>query len=138
MTFVDKLMDATDRVAEAFDRLLRLGRNGVSKRPKPERIIFHVVATRCEMDIGGFSSIYEQGLNRDEISTLIDGLNEIGENDLADEFRRGFELLKRDGYYEHTNWNSVSHSVISEIELIGRRVGDRLWNLDDKLADLLD
>ena len=138
LSFGDKLMDATDRIAEAFDRLVRLGRDGVSKRPASERIIYYVVATRCEIDIDGFSSVYEQHLNPAEIGTLIDGLNQIGEKDLADEFCRGFELLKRDGYYEHMNWNNVSNAAKSEIELIGTRVGDRLWALDDKLATLLD
>lgn len=131
-------MDATDRIIEAFNRLVAVGRDGVAARPANEQIIYYVVATRCEIDISGFSSVYEQDLNPTQISILVDGLNRIGENDLADVFNRGFQLLKLDGFYEHMDWNKVSNAVKSEIDLIGLLVGDRLWALDRKLALLLD
>lgn len=131
-------MDATDRIAEEFDRLVIMGRDGVAQRPVSERIVYYVVATRCLIDIDGFASVYEQDLNPTEIATLIGGLSQIGETELADAFSRGFELLKHDGFYKHMNWNMVSDPVKSEIEMIGTRVGDRLWSLDDKLSTLLD
>jgi hypothetical protein len=77
-------------------------------------------------------------LNPTQISILVDGLNTIGEKDLADAFYRGFRLLKDDGFYEHMDWNKVSNAVKSELEVIGLFVGDRLWALDRKLAVLLD
>jgi len=131
-------MDATDRIVEAFDRLVAVGRDGVARRPAPDQIVYYTVATRCEIDISGFSSVYEQALNPTEISILVDGLNQIGEKDLADAFYRGFKLLRDDGFYEHMNWNRVSNAITSEIELIGVQVGDRLWALDGKLARLLE
>jgi len=123
-------MHATDRIVEEFNRLVALGRGGVAKRPVAERIVYCVVATRCEIDIDGFASAYQQDLNPGELAILVDGLNRIGESELAGEFRRGFDLLKQDGFYEHMNWNEVSDSVKAEIEAIGERVGDRLWALD--------
>ncbi len=131
-------MDATDRVANEFERLVALERDRIAKRPARERFLYHVVAARCEMDINGFASLYEQLLNPAELATLVEGLNQIAESELAGEFRRGFELLDTDGFYAHRNWHKVSDSVKTEIDAIGERVGDRLWDLDEKLAAQLD
>ena len=114
-------MDATDRIAQEFDRLVALGRSGVAPRSAAERIVYYVVATRCLIDIGGFASVYEQDLNPAEVAILVDGLNEIGEKRLARELQRGFELLKADGFYAHMNWSKVSASVKAEIAAIGQR-----------------
>jgi hypothetical protein len=131
-------MDATDRIVEEFDRLVALGRDGVATRSLAERIVYYVVATRCEIDIDGFASVYEQDLNPAELEVLINGLRGIGEGELAAEFRRGFEALESDGFYAHLNWNKVSPDVKAEIDAIGERVGPRLWELDEKLAALLN
>jgi hypothetical protein len=131
-------MDATDRIVEEFNRQVALGRKAVASRPAAERIVYYVVATRSEIDINGFSSVYEQDLDAAELMILVDGLRRIGEEELASEFRRGFELLQADGFYGHMNWNKVSDTVETEIQAIGKRVGDRLWALDEKLAALLD
>ena len=36
------------------------------------------------------------------------------------------------------NWSEVSTAVKAQINVIGERVGPRLWELDGKLASLLD
>jgi len=131
-------MDATDRIVEEFNRLVAIGRDGVAARSLPERIVYYVVATRCEIDIDGFASVYEQDLNPAELELLISGLERIDEADVAAQFRRGFEALKADGFYAHINWNKVSPDVKAEIDAIGEHIGPSLWNLDEKLAALLD
>ena len=131
-------MNASNRIAVEFERLVALGRNGVALRPMEERIVYYVVATRCEIDFDGFASVYEQDLSATELEILVEGLDRIGESALATEFRRGYELLKAEGFSNHMNWNKVLSSVKSKIDAIGERVGDRLWELDDKLAGLLD
>lgn len=131
-------MDATDRIIEAFNCLVALGRDAILSRPAPEQAIYYIVATRCEIDIGGFSSVYEQALNPTEIRILVEGLNNVGEQELADAFFRGFRLLKDDGFYDHMDWRKLSNAVKLDIEEIGRLVGDRLWALDSKLAVLLE
>jgi hypothetical protein len=131
-------MNASKRIAVEFDRLVALGQDGVAQRPMEERIVYYVVATRCEIDIDGFASVYEQDLNATELEILIKGLDRIGESALATEFRRGYELLTAEGFYAHMNWNKVSWSVKSEIDAIGKIIGDRLWELDGKLVGLLD
>jgi hypothetical protein len=129
-------MDATERIAQIYDRLVQLGRNA-SEFSSSERVVYYVVATRCEIDINGFASVYEQQLAPEEIEILIDGLDRINERSLADEFQRGYDVLKTDGFYEHMNWNLVSDTVKSEIIMIGARIGDRLWDVDEKLSSLL-
>ncbi len=57
-------MDSRNRIVEEFDRLVALGRRGVASRPLAERVVYYVVATRCEIDIDGFASVYEQDLSR--------------------------------------------------------------------------
>lgn len=106
--------------------------------PFADKVVYYVVATRCEIDINGFSSIYEQGLNSHELALLVDGLNKLDEMDLARQFASGLQLLQSEGFYTHMNWDQVPAAVKVEIGVIGERVGDRLWSLDEKLASLLN
>ena len=131
-------MDATDRINEEFDRLLVLGTDRMLARPYGERIVWYVVCTRCEIDIDGFASVYEQALDAAELSVLIDGLRKLDERELADAFALGLELLQSDGFYKHLNWHNVSEDVKRQIAAIGKRVGSGLWGLDEKLVALLD
>lgn len=131
-------MNATDRIIKAFDRLVAIGRDGMAARPFAEQIVYYVVATRCEIDVNGFASVYEQGLSPAELEVLISGLERMGAADVAASMRRGLGLLKADGFYGHMNWTKVSPHVKAGIDVIGERVGSRLWDLDEKLAALLD
>jgi hypothetical protein len=131
-------LSASERIANEFDRFVALGHIAMAEKPMPERMVYHIVATRCEIDIDGFSSVYKQDLNPDELKILIDGLNRIGEYFLASEFQRGYKLLDEDGFYNHLNWDLVSPSVKSEIEAIGNVIDQQLWSLDEKLVALLD
>lgn len=100
-------MDATDRVAAEFDRLVAMGRAGVALRPITERYLYYIVATRCDIDIAG-------------------------------EFRRGYDLLRADSFYQHYDLKRISQTTHEEINAIGHFVADQLWDLDGKLANLLD
>lgn len=131
-------MDATDRIAEEFDRLNALSPSRLAKRSVAEQVVRHVVATRCEIDMGGFASVYEQLLARAEFEVLIAGLERMREKRLATQFRRGVALLEADGFYDHKDWKKVSAKVRKQIDAIGERVGSRLWDVDGKLAKLLD
>jgi hypothetical protein len=131
-------MDATARIIEVFDRLIAIGREEIVKRPLAKQIVYYVVGSRCEIDINGFSSVYEQYLGPKELKILIEGFEWLSEPGLASEFRLGFELLERDGFYEHMDWGRISPGVQEQIDAIGTRVGDRGWELDEKLAQMLD
>lgn len=132
-------MDPSDeRIADEFNNLVDLGRDEVNTMSFAHRAIFYIVATRCEIDIDGFSSVYEQDLNPSELATLVAALEAIGESDLASAFDRGYRLLEKDGFYNHRNWKLVPPETVAQIELIGEQVGDYLWDLDAKLVSLLD
>src|SRR6476469_7410676 len=101
-------MDASQRIIDEFDRLIALGHETVLTRPYAERVVYYVVVARCEKDMEGFSSIYEQALTATEMGVLVDGLRQLGEPRLASEFANGLEALTSDGFYTHLNWNRVS------------------------------
>ena len=128
---------AAEQIIEVFDRLIAMGRSAVASRPRPERIVYYVVATRCQIDINGFESVYQQLLTRDKLSFLIEGLRQLEERSLAGQFQNGADLLAADGFYLHLSWNKVSQHVKEQLESIGNKVGSRLWELDDKLVALL-
>jgi hypothetical protein len=129
---------ATDRIVEEFNRLVAIGQERMPEQSYAERVLYFVVATRCEIDMEGFQSVYEQAFTPWELNTLIDGLRRIGENKLAEEFAEGFGLVNEAGFYNHKNWNLVPEEVKERINEIGERVGDQLWTLDEKLVALLD
>jgi len=131
-------MDASDQIVDVFDRLNALSPSRLAARSFAERFVWYVVATRCEIDINGFASVYEQLLGQAELDLLIDGLQRIGEKRLAAQFHRGVELLEKDGFYGHREWKRVSARVKKQIGVIGERVGSRLWDLDENLANLLN
>jgi hypothetical protein len=131
-------MNASDRIVEEFNRLVAIGQDRIPDQPHAERVVYFVVATRCEIDMEGFASVFEQAFKPSELRILVEGLHSLGEKYLADEFARGFELLRLEGFYDHMNWNRVSAGAKQQIAQIGERIGDRLWGLDEKLAALLD
>jgi hypothetical protein len=131
-------MDPTDRIIEEFDRLIALGHEKVFSRPYEEQIVYVVVLARCEADMEGFSSVYEQAFTADEMRILIDGLQRLGEQRLASEFEHGFEALQKDGFWQHRNWNRVSKDTKEVIKQIGKHIDQELWGLDEKLVALLD
>jgi hypothetical protein len=131
-------MDPRHRIVNEFDRLVALGRERIANQSIADRAVYYIVATRCEIDIDGFAAVYEQDLNPTELATLVAGLNEIGESEVAEAFDRGYRLLKQEGFYDHMNWHKVPDNTKSQIELISKEVGDRLWDLDDKMVALLD
>ena len=131
-------MDAADQIVELFDRLVELEPDERAARPLEEQIIFLVVAARGEIDINGFASVYEQLLGPVDLALMAGGLDHIGERELAEEFCKAHALLESDGFYRHGDWAKVSTGTKLEIDRIGSRVGDRLWELDVKLLTLLE
>ena len=131
-------VNASERIIEEFDRLIKLGRAKISSRPYAEQVLFLVVVSRCEADMAGFSSVFNQALTHSELRILIDGFRQLGKEKLALEFERGLNALEKEGFYKHLNWNKVQQSTRDLIEEIGDRVGSELWDLDEKLVELLD
>jgi hypothetical protein len=131
-------MDASERIADEFDRLNEMEPKRLRKCSFAERAIYWIVATRCEIDTNGFSSVYEQLLGEEEGGIVVEGLRRLGEKRIAGQFERGIELLRAAGFYHHRKWRSVPQNVREKIERIEDVVGDRLWDLDAKLVRMLD
>ena len=131
-------MDAPDRIATEFNRLLELGHERVPELPSAEQIVWYVVVARCEKDMNGFESVFEQGLTSPELAFLIESLRNLDEENLAEEFALVFKLLQQEHFYDYRNCNMLSETAKEQIAAIGGRVGDRLWDFDEKLVALLD
>ncbi len=131
-------MNATDRIVHEFDRLVAIGQERIPERSYAEQVVYFIVATRCEIDMEGFESVFEQAFKTAELKILIDGLRMLDESHLAAEFEYGLELLKQDGFYEHLNWKKVSALTKQRIAESGKRIGNQLWTLDEKLVAFLE
>jgi hypothetical protein len=125
-------MDPVDRIAEEFNRL-------IEARPKiyAEQVVFFVVVARCEIDMAGFLSVFEQALDHEEVLILITGLRKLDAQVLAEEFSTALTLLETAGFYPDRDSRKLSSSARDQVADIQGRIGDRLWDLDAKLVALL-
>ncbi len=60
-------MDAKERVTEVFDRLVNLDPVQREQTSRAEQVLFYIVAVGCEIDICGFSCVFEQLLQEKEL-----------------------------------------------------------------------
>jgi hypothetical protein len=126
------------RVSDRFNALIiRLKAADPRSLPPEDRTIFYIVATRCEIDIGGFASVFDQLLDEDEVRFLIEALEGMAENSLAGDFRAALDLLLQAGFYEDpaTVCYDLDDEAQDRLKGIGKRIqaGQRLWDLDEAL-----
>lgn len=136
-------MDASSQIADRFSEISE--KCGESARPtdlpENDRIIWYVVATRSEMDMGGFESVFDQLLTEDELLFLIASLERLGEPKLASTFRRVHGALKQAGFYDAPG--RMCHEFGPKLEAVLAKAeaflqdDQCLWELDPKLAALL-
>lgn len=131
-------MDAAGRIVQEFNRLVELDRAGIRSSSLKDQFVYYVVAVRCEIDMNGFADVFVQCLEPAEVGIFLAALDTLEERPLADGFRRAFECVRRDGFYDHRDWSRLSPATLVQLELTRDRVGDRLWELDGKLVALLD
>jgi hypothetical protein len=126
-------MEHSDRIAEEFNRL-------IEERPKTyaEQVVFFVVVARCEIDMAGFLSVFEQALDHEEVLTLIAGLRKLDAQGLAEEFSTALALLETADFYPDRDSRKLSSSARDQVADIKGRIGDRMWDLDAKLVELLN
>jgi hypothetical protein len=83
-------MDAFDYIAARFNKIIS-DVNETGGRPDllPEydRAIFHLLSIRCEIDINGFDSVFDQLLTEDELLFSVGVLERLEFNTLATAFR---------------------------------------------------
>ena len=139
-------MDASERLADYFEQLIDRVNQDAGGRPatlpEGDRIIYYVVSVRCEIDINGFESVFDQFLNEGEIRFLIESFQKIDASALANAFKRAYTLLDRHGFFQSADITcaDLSADVQSELNRIETEVdaADELWQLDARLVDLIE
>lgn len=133
---------SAEKVADEFDKIItKCDSNG---RPSGlsyfERVIYYVVSVRCEMDMNGFASVFEQLLTKEEFEFLIDALNDISEVNLANSFLEAKYLLEEINFYndEENHIDNYSLEIVARFEEIEKdiRRNGQLWKLDSKLLQI--
>ena len=109
-------MTAAERVAQVYERLVGERATRAGEWTRAERAIWQIVSVRTQKDFGGIASVFtDVEVDWREFTA---SLEVLGEKDLAAAFEPSVK------------WASL--------EALDRVVGDRLWELDGKLAALLD
>ena len=140
--------DPSTIVAERFDRIVAdmaakgLGRpDGLAEN---DRTIYYIVSTRCEMDMGGFNSVFDQLLTERELVYLINCLQRMHATSLADGFSRAHDALRAVQFFDD---NGDADKMVSDFDRADGtglldaieseiREGQELWILDNALAIL--
>jgi hypothetical protein len=138
-------MDPIDYIAARFNRIIS-DVNEMGGRPDslPEydRAIFHLLSIRCEIDINGFESVFDQLLTEDELLFSVCVLEQLEFNTLATAFRQAHSILRDSGFYNqrsgiaHENKLPDGSGILDPIEQTVADDGG-LWMLDDKLIELI-
>lgn len=138
-------MDASTRVAAYFDDLVERCNRSATKRPTNlplyDQYIYYVLSTRCEMDINGFDSVFDQLLEESEVNILITALNELGCTTLADSFSIARDRLAGVGFFSDEEMMVCDLATdeggfLDDIEAAVRN-DNLMWQLDESLAKLL-
>lgn len=129
-----------DRLTDYYDHLARTHATNEARWSHNDLVIWFVISTRCEMDMEGFESVFDQLLQKDDLDFLIDALRELDEPALADAFDQARTVLREADFYgrqlECHQLPPAVRSKLKKLEAVIRR-GGRLWELDDKLTKLL-
>ncbi len=138
-------MDATDYIAARFNRIISAvnepgGRPDLL--PEYDRAIFHLLSIRCQIDINGFDSVFDQLLTEDELLFSIGVLEQLEFTALATAFRKAHSILHDRGFYNqhsgnvHENKLPDGSGILAAIEQTVADDGG-LWMIDDKLIELI-
>src|SRR5690606_16730214 len=118
-------MDASQQLAKYYDSLIERCNRDPSARPnnlpKHDQIIYYAISTRCEMDMNGFDSVFDQLLTENEIRLLVDALNELGAARLAESFNQAYSRLRDAGFFGDdammvSDLNNNESGFLDEIE----------------------
>ena len=138
-------MDAPTRVAAYFvDLIERCNRSSTGRPtslPQNDQYIFYVLAVRCEIDMSGFESVFDQLLDETEINILITALNVIGCVTLADSFLIARDRLAAAGFFDEEEMmvSDLATGNLGFLDDIEDSIGNSnlFWQLDESLAKLL-
>ena len=130
--------DAQDIIGQEFDNILTKmsDNNSWEISTDREQAIWLIVSTRCEIDMSGFESVFEQLLNRNEILKLIESLNKIDAQELAISFNQALSILDQNDFFNSGSMISEhGEELAKQIESIGENLSNKesMWDLDTKI-----
>lgn len=134
-----------DRVGIRFEEILALYKDQPKTRAViglADSAIFYCICVRCESDINGFESVFEQLFSGDEeLREFIAILQDIGEPELASDFGTIADCLERNQFWTllHRDFERLPTDEQQRIDGIKKRIdaSNRLWELEEKLDLLL-
>ena len=132
--------NAAIRVAERFN-FINANWRDLAQFSETDRMIWYIVSTRCELDMEGFHSVFEQLLTEQELLFLITSLGRLREPNLASAFQRAHESLSRVGFFGRpgARCDAFGPELLEELSEIEAFLQSKqaMWALDAKLARLL-
>lgn len=132
-------MDADERIADEFDRLLTLDADERAVEPASRQAIFNIVCLRCQKDMSGLDSILDQNLPESFYIRIVDCLRKIDEPQLARHINSMVEWMRSHEFFEHSAATAIPEAEKADFEeRFDDAIGDQLWDLDEKLGALLD
>jgi hypothetical protein len=141
MTELDEFLRASNIIAEKFSELVDSHNpNRLVGLTRAERAIYLLIRIRCEKDMEGFDSIFDQAISRHEMLEAIVYMKELGLNETAQLFEQVLQLLSNANVYVDGDFPQMAspHDVDVAIDIIGEQVGDVLWQIDEKLLEMLE
>jgi hypothetical protein len=138
-------MSPSKYIADRFEKILETVReNGGNAQllPDYDRAIFHLICIRCEIDINGFESVFDQLLTEDDLLFSIEALAKIESYELAGSFRQVHIQLRSIGFYEDPTISLDEHRLPDGSGMLDKYeatiVKDQeLWEIDAKLLELI-
>jgi hypothetical protein len=107
-----------------------------------DNAIYWIVGVRCESDINGPESVFEQLFcDNVEVENFISVLLKLNEKELANQFKLVADVLNNNAFWTETRKDITSlpanqAKIVVDI-LNGISDSQKLWELDDKLGKLL-
>jgi hypothetical protein len=139
-------MDTSEKLADYYESLIERVNADPSGRPlhlpKHDRIIYYIISTRCEMDMNGFDSVFDQLLSEEELAFLIEALKELDASRLAELFELAQSRLESAGFFAEESLMVLDlegegdKGLLDDIEE-AIRDNDALWELDNRLVQLI-
>jgi hypothetical protein len=126
-------------MCDEFARISKLDSNEVpAQMSHLDRMTWLVVTLRYKKDNSGFCSIFEEAVGDCEhAQVLISGLKWLEADDIAELFTRALDLLRAKGKLRQGWYWEFEGELYDQIDAIGDELGDRMYELDDKLEPLL-
>jgi hypothetical protein len=131
-------------IADKFDQLTDDYAN-LPEFTHAERAIWYVVSIRCEIDMEGFGSLYEQAFQRAELVESVNYFRDVELDEIASAFEEVIALLDGINFWHESGWAGVDWGNFpsefqNKLDAIGNKVkaGRKLWKVDDKLLEMLN